>query len=323
MNPIARYTHWLHTQWPACKPEVLPVVDADGSTNVDGLYVVGDLSGVPLLKLSVNGGVAAVRKIRAELSGDTKDGVLDVAIVGGGTAGFAAAGEAEKLGLSYCVFEASEPFSTIVNFPKEKPIYKYPTDAPLDGDLEFHDKSDVKEGLLEDLREQTVDRGLHWAVGKVDRVERGKGKQGGVFELVLPEKASPPEGQHLNGLSWITEQERVKAKKVIVAIGRSGSYRKLGVPGEERDDKVANRLFDPKDAQGERVLVVGGGDSAMEAAIARWMPARTSRFPTGRASSTGPSPRTATACSPSPRTPSGWRSSCPATSRRSASARST
>ena len=263
MNPIARYTRWLHTRWPAGKPEVLPVVDADGSTNVPGLHVVGDLSGVPLLKLSVNGGVAAVRKIRAEIHDDAEDGVLDVAIVGGGTAGFAAAAEAEKLGLSYCVFEASEPFSTIVNFPKEKPIYKYPTEAPLDGDLEFHDKSDIKEGLLEDLREQTVDRGLHWAVGKVDHVE----KQGGLFELVLPEKASPPEGQHLNGLTWVTEQERVKAKRVIVAIGRSGSYRKLGVPGEERDDKVANRLFDPKDAQGERVLVVGGGDSAMEAAI--------------------------------------------------------
>ena len=263
MNPIARYTHWLHTQWPAGKPEVLPVVDADGGTNVPGLYVVGDLSGVPLLKLSVNGGVRVVRRIREELGGASEEGVLDVAIVGGGTAGFAAAAEAEELGLSYCVFESTEPFSTIVNFPKEKPIYKYPTETPLEGDLEFHDKSDVKEGLLEDLREQTVDRGLHWAVGKVDRVE----KKGDRFELVLPEKASPPEGQHLNGLSWVTEGERVKAKRVVVAIGRSGSYRKLGVPGEDKDEKVSNRLFDPADAEGQRVLVVGGGDSAMEAAI--------------------------------------------------------
>ena len=264
MNPIARYTHWLHTKWPAGKPEILPVVDADGSTNVDGLYVVGDLSGIPLLKLSVNAGVNVIRKIRDELSGDPDGGVLDVAIVGGGTSGFAAAREAEKLGLRYCVFEASEPFSTIVNFPKEKPIYKYPTDLPLEGGLDFHDKSDVKEGLLEDLREQTVDEGLHWAVGKVDHVE----KKGGLFELVLPEKASPPEGQHLNGLSFVTEGERVKARKVVVAIGRSGNYRKLEVPGEELEGRVFNRLFDPKDTHGKRVLIVGGGDSAMEAAIA-------------------------------------------------------
>ena len=264
MNPISRYTHWLHTKWPAGKPEILPVVDADGSTNVSGLYVVGDLAGVPLLKLSVNAGVKVIRKIKEELNGEPEDGVLDVAIVGGGTSGFAAAREAEALGLRYCVFEASEPFSTIVNFPKGKPIFKYPTELALEGGMEFHEKSDIKEGLIEDLREQTVDQGLHWAVGKVDSVE----KKGGHFELVLPEKASPPEGQHLNGLSWVTEGERVKAKKVVVAIGRSGNYRKLGVPGEELDGRVYNRLFDPKDTKGKRVLIVGGGDSAMEAAIA-------------------------------------------------------
>lgn len=241
------------------------MVAPDGSTNVPGLYVVGDLSGVPLLKLSVNAGVDVARKIDAELKGESRDEeVLDVAIIGGGTSGFAAAREAEALGLSYCVFEASEPFSTIINFPKGKPIYKYPTDLPLKGGMEFHDKSDVREGLIEDLREQTVDQGLHWAVGKVDHVER----KGGGFELVLPQKASPPEGQHLNGLSWVTQTDRVKAKRVVVAIGRSGNYRKLGVPGEELDGRVSNRLFDPKDSKGKRVLIVGGGDSAMEAAIA-------------------------------------------------------
>ena len=267
MNPISAYTRWLHTKWPAGKPEVLPVVDADGGTNVPGLYVVGDLSGVPLLKLSVSAGVRVVRRIRAELPGEPDEsggGVLDVAIIGGGASGFAAAREAEALGLSYCVFEASEPFSTIVNFPRGKPIYKYPTDLPLEGGMELHAKSDVREGLLEDLREQTVDEGLHWVVGKVDHVERS----GGLFELVLPARASPPEGQHLNGLSWVTQQERVKARRVVVAIGRSGNYRKLGVPGEELDGRVSNRLFDPRDAKGKKVLVVGGGDSAMEAAIA-------------------------------------------------------
>jgi thioredoxin reductase/ferredoxin len=266
MNPIKAYTHWLHTRWPAGKPEILPVVNEDGTTNVSGLYVVGDLSGVPLLKLSVTGGVNAVRKIHGELKGDVagQDEALDIAIIGGGTAGFAAAKEAEKLGLKYMVFEASQPFSTIVNFPAEKPIYKYPTDTTPEGDLEFHDKSDVKEGLLEDLREQTTDQGLKWVHARASHVE----KKGGSFEVVLGGPAEKPDSVELNGTGWVEGQERIKARRVIVGIGRSGNYRKLGVPGEEKDHKVFNRLHDPKDFCGKQVLIVGGGDSAMEAAIA-------------------------------------------------------
>ena len=163
-NPIAAYTHWLHTKWPAGTVEKLPVVSEDGSTNVSGLYVVGDLTGIPLLKLSVNAGTRVARTIAADssLNQDAGEGsgdeILDVAIIGGGTAGFAAAKECEKHGLAYTVFEASEPFATIVNFPKQKPIYTYPTDMALEGDLAFHEKSEFKEGLLEDLKEQTVER---------------------------------------------------------------------------------------------------------------------------------------------------------------------
>ena len=265
-NPIAAYTRWLHTKWPAGKVEKLPVVHEDGSTNVPGLYVVGDLTGIPLLKLSANAGTKVVRKIAGE-SGFKKaedEQALDVAIIGGGTSGFAAALEAEKHGLRYAVFEASEPFSTIVNFPKAKPIYKYPTEMELEGELEFHEKSDVKEGLLEDLREQTVDRGVKWVHGRVDRVEH----KGGSFELVVPDAVEQPEGVSLNGTGFVVGKQRVRAQRVVVSIGRSGNYRKLGVPGEEMDHKVFNRLHDPKDYCGQDVLVVGGGDSAMETAIA-------------------------------------------------------
>ena len=269
-NPVTAYTHWLHTRWPAGKVEKLPVVHGDGSTNVPGLYVVGDLTGIPLLKLSANAGVKVARAIAADsdVNKDPADPqTLDVAIIGGGTAGFAAARECETRGLSYAVFEASEPFATIVNFPKQKPIYKYPTDMALEGDLDFHEKSDVKEGLLEDLREQTIERGLKWAIGRVDRVER----RGGAFEVVVPGQVQQPPNVTLNGTGWIVGKERVKAKRVVVAIGRSGNYRKLGVPGEDKHHKVFNRLHDPKDYCGQNVLVVGGGDSAMETAIALTM----------------------------------------------------
>jgi len=259
-----QYTHWLHDQWPAGKPEKMPVVQEDGSTNVSGLRVVGDLTGIPLLKLSVNAGTRAAQAVAEELKGEqAADDTLDLAIIGGGTAGFAAAKEAERLGLRYLVFEAAEPFATIANFPKGKPIYKYPTDLPMEGGIEFHDKSDIKEGLIEDLREQTVDQGLLYAFGKVSHTRRS----GGVFDVVLDGPVEKPEGIDLGEAGFVAGQKLVKAKRVIVAIGRSGNYRKLGVPGEDKEHKVSNRLHDPKDFRGQNVLVVGGGDSAMEAAI--------------------------------------------------------
>lgn len=268
LNPIARYTHWLHTQWPAGKPEKLPVVNDDGTTNVSGLYVVGDLSGIPLLKLSVNAGTRVVRDIAGQSSfqkRDHRDDVLDIAICGGGTAGFAAAKECERLGARYMLFEASQPFSTIVNFPRAKPIYTYPTNMDFEGDITFHEKSDVKEGLLEDLREQTVEQGLRWCLGRVSHVE----KRGALFEVVVPDGVDGSDGM-LHGSEWIAGQQRIRAHRVIVAIGRSGNYRKLNVPGEELN-KVYNRLHDPADYCEQDVLVVGGGDSAMETAIALTM----------------------------------------------------
>ncbi|QDU71698.1 NAD(P)-binding domain-containing protein [Mucisphaera calidilacus] len=246
---VASYYHWLHGQWPAGTVEKLPVVQPDGTTNVSGLYVVGDLTGIPLLKFSADTGARAVQTIATDNAFQNRSlsdpETVDIAIIGGGVSGFAAAIEARKQGLSYKLFEAAEPYSTIVNFPKAKPIFTYPTDMTPAGDLQFHDKADFKEGLLEDLHEQTLEQGIEPIKARVEHVKR----TGKTFELVIP------------------KQEPVKAHRVIVGIGRSGNFRKLGVPGEKLD-KVANRLHDPKDYCSQNVLVVGGGDSAMEAAIA-------------------------------------------------------
>jgi NosR/NirI family transcriptional regulator, nitrous oxide reductase regulator len=129
-NPIARYLDWLHLRWPAGTVEPLPEVRPDGSTAVPGLYVVGDLTGVPLLKLASDGGARAVQAIAKDPAlrdRPAEDGTLDLAIVGAGVAGMAAALEARRRGLRFEVLEATEPFSTIVNFPKGKPIFTYPT----------------------------------------------------------------------------------------------------------------------------------------------------------------------------------------------------
>ena len=246
---IKRYVRWLHTRWPAGKVERLPLVREDFSTNVPGLYVVGDVAGIPLLKFAADSGARAVRAIIGDPSfgryDESDSDVLDLAIVGGGVAGFSTALEARKHGLRFELFEASEPFSTVVNFPKGKPIFTYPTEMTPVGELQFGEKSNVKEGLLDDLREQTRHADIQPRIARVERIER----RGSWLELVIPG------GQN------------VRAQRVVVAIGRSGDFRKLGAAGENLD-KVYNRLHDPKDFRGQDVLVVGGGDSALEAASA-------------------------------------------------------
>lgn len=246
---ISRFTHWLHTQWPAGLVEKLPIAQPDGSTNVPGVYIVGDLTGIPLLKFSADTGSRAVMTIThdpAFTKRDTTDNnILDIAIIGGGVSGYAAAMEAQKNGLNFRLFEAAQPFATIENFPKAKPIYTYPTDMTPAGDLQFHAISDVKEGLLKDLHLQADKAGITPTIAHVQSVNR-KGKQ---LELSI------------NG-------NIIKAHRVIIAIGRSGNYRKLNIPGEELTHKVTNRLHDPKAYAQQNVLVVGGGDSALEAAIA-------------------------------------------------------
>jgi thioredoxin reductase/ferredoxin len=239
---------WLHTQWPAGKVEKLPDVQPDGRTNVAGLYVVGDLTGIPLLKFSADTGARAVQTITADSSfkkgkDQSSEGLHDLVIIGGGVGGMAAALEAKKQGLDFVILEASEPFSTIVNFPKRKPIYTYPTDMTPAGDLQV--SAEIKEDLVEELRAQTIENGIKPVHARAERVK----KKGNEFEIT------------------VADGEPIRARRVIVGIGRSGNFRKLGVPGEELD-KVYNRLHDPKDYCGQDILVVGGGDSALETAIA-------------------------------------------------------
>jgi len=246
---ISRYVPWLHTGWPAGTVEKLPYTEKDGSTSVAGVYVVGDLTGVPLLKFSADTGARAVRSIVGDPAFEqarrrrTEPEVVDLLIIGAGVSGMAAALEARKHDLRFTILEASEPFSTIVNFPKAKPIYTYPTEMTPAGDLQF--TAVVKEPLVAELRSQTLGQGIEPRIARVERVVRRSGE----LECVIP------------GV------EPVRALRVIVAIGRSGNFRKLGVPGEDKD-KVYNRVHDPKDFCGQNALVVGGGDSALETTIA-------------------------------------------------------
>jgi NosR/NirI family nitrous oxide reductase transcriptional regulator len=170
---FGRYAKWLHTRWPAGVVEKLPESGEDGTTNVPGVYIVGDLTGIPLLKFSSHSGARAIRSIAADPAfkeAGTDPELLDVVIIGAGVSGVAAAMEAEKLGLRYQLFEASQIFSTVVNFPKGKPIYTYPTDMKPDGDLQFRAK--VKEALVDEMEARRRAAGVEAITVRVEKIER-------------------------------------------------------------------------------------------------------------------------------------------------------
>ena len=236
------YTHWLHGKWPAGAVEPAPDVNADGTCNIPGIRVVGDLTGIPLLKFSADSGAKAVHAILAEADFKKAGDTLDLAIIGAGVSGMSAAIEASKAGLNYRIYESAEAFSTIRNFPRKKPIFTYPTGMVPAGEMHF--EAEVKEDLITELEAQQKEHGIETTEAAIEKISRSGGL------LHLHQKGGDP----------------IKAKRVIIAIGRTGNFRKLNVPGEGLG-KVSNRLIDASKHAGQRVLVVGGGDSAMEAAI--------------------------------------------------------
>ena len=247
---LSRYFDWLQKGAPKGEVEKYPQLDKNGQSSLKGLYVVGDLTGIPLLKLAADSGAEKVRFLDydsefSSVKGIGKEqGVLDIAIVGGGPAGISAAIEADKRKLNYTLVESGKLFNTIENFPKGKPILIRPADSEPKSDLKMEDCS--KEELLEDFKKQLEGRTLKIQSGvNVSQISRNKA---GYLELK-------------------TNDETIKAYRVILAIGKSGNARQLKVPGEDLE-KVSNRLFDPGEFKDKNILVVGGGDSALEATIA-------------------------------------------------------
>jgi len=212
---------------------------------VRGLFIAGDLTGIPLLKFAADSGARVVREIASSLPAKRRgeEPVHDLVIVGAGVSGLAAALEAKELGIDFVIVEAASPLTTIHNFPRRKPIYTYPSDMIPAGRLEL--TANVKEPLVEELERQREQAGIVPRIGRVDRIVRSADR----LDVILEDGTSLP------------------ARRVIVAVGRSGNFKRLDVPGEDLD-KVSNRLHDPADFAGQDVLVIGGGDAALECAAA-------------------------------------------------------
>ncbi|MEK7487083.1 MAG: NAD(P)-binding domain-containing protein [Planctomycetota bacterium] len=238
------YFRWLQRGAPCASVERYPYLNAKGESTLKGVYVAGDLSGMPLLKFAADQGSQIIQGIydRKEFEFSTSEDVYDILIVGAGPAGASAAIQAKKLGLRFLVLESNRPFSTIANFPQQKPIFLEPKDYQQTGPLTM--RATVKESLLQELEDQFKQHQISITSGNVTEIKRNN--------LLLEVYCG---------------EQKTLAKRVLLAIGKSGNYRKLGVPGEDQS-KVSNRLLDPKAYHDQDILVVGGGDSALEASIA-------------------------------------------------------
>jgi len=237
-----------------------PVLDKHNQSNVKGLYIVGDLAGAPVIKLAMAQAAEVVEYLAAqpglgpsgpgapgeassrEPGSDDPPAVVDLLIVGAGAAGLNAALSAQEAGLSFVVLEKERIASTIDDFPEGKWVYAEPDDLPPRGKLWLDGAR--KEELVARWHQIVEDNGLDVRLREpLESLER----RDGVFHAT-------------------TSAGTYRARRVILATGQRGNPRKLGVPGEDLE-QVYHRLYSPRRYRDEEILVVGGGNSAVEAAL--------------------------------------------------------
>jgi thioredoxin reductase len=224
------------------KRDDIPLLDEHNRTTVPGLWIAGELSGFALINNAVEQGKRVVERIAAEPRVESAD-VLDVLVVGAGPAGMSAGLVASEQGLSCVVLDQQGAGGTILQYPRRKLVMVQPVEIPRLGKLPRHEYR--KEELLEIWEGLHADYGLDIRTGvRVTGVMGAKGD----FTITT------------------TTDETFRARHVVLALGRRGTPRRLNVPGEELS-KVAYQLIDAEAYSGRRVLVVGGGDSAVEAAL--------------------------------------------------------
>ncbi len=219
----------------------IPNISPAFETNVQGIFIAGELGGMGLIRKAAEQGRQAMDSVRKRANGSCD---LDVLIVGCGPAGLSAGLSAVEHKLRYRVIEQEDSLGgAVYHYPRNKITMTAPVQLALVGKVKFGEVS--KEKLLE-----------FWT---------GVMKTTGL-EVSFRERLT---GIERSGDGFLVQTDRgsYSARSVLLAMGRRGTPRKLDVPGEEHS-KVVYRLVDPEQYQNQKVLVVGGGDSALEAAIA-------------------------------------------------------
>ncbi len=219
----------------------LPHISQQFETTIPGIFIAGELGGMGLIKNAVEQGKQAMSYLSEKLDKRIK-AEFDVVIVGAGPAGISATLEARKRNLKSVTLEQDTLGGTVSNFPRAKIVMTSPMDLPLHGKVKLAETSKLE---LLDLWNEVLSKN-NIRINEQEKVENIE-KQNNTFIVQ-------------------TNKNHYSTKSILLSIGRRGSPRKLGVPGEEKE-KVAYRLLEPELIHDQKILVVGGADSAIENAL--------------------------------------------------------
>ena len=223
----------------------IPELSPQFESSVPGVFIAGELGGMGLIRNAIEQGKQAMEAIHANLDipANKKHDLLDVLVVGAGPAGFSASLLALQNKLNFVTIEQDTLGGTVSHYPRGKLVMTSPVELPLHGKVKFANTS--KEELLEFWQSVETKHPLNIRYNE---------------RLASIDKCTDQRGFIVK-----TSKGEYRAAKILLAIGRRGTPRKLDVPGESLS-KVTYRLLDPEQYQGQHVLIVGGGDSALEAA---------------------------------------------------------
>lgn len=219
----------------------IPLVSPEFETNVPGMFIAGELGGMGLIRNAIEQGRQAMESIKKRVASMKGGPAIDVLIVGAGPSGFSASLNAMQHKLNCVTIEQESLGGTVSHFPRGKLVMTAPVELPMYGKTPFIETTkETLMGFWEDVAKKTgVKINYHERLDDVTLIDGG-------FEVK-------------------TSKASYQTKTILLSIGRRGTPRKLGVEGEDQA-KVVYRLIDPEQYKNQHVLVVGGGDSALEAA---------------------------------------------------------
>lgn len=245
------------------KPRPVPSRNETFMTNVAGCYIVGDVSGTPLIKNAANEGADVIKHIAQEVKNSPPEpkADLDVAIIGIGPAGLSAAVIAKQHNLKYLGIERAQVLATIVAYPKNKYLFFKPESMEARGGIVIKGDGDQRERLLESWISTMMSHGV--VINEQEECKAVQRATDGDYFMIETEKGGK------------REPCTYRARRVVLAVGNRGAPMRLGVTGEgikiarngDSEDKVLYTLSNPDDFKKKKIVVVGGGNASVEAVV--------------------------------------------------------